>query len=211
MKWQRRQSHIGIKSKRKVVVRRRLEDDIWYSESHTCNGKKSWTQGEPKLSACGKWYVASVSYCSAFLSYSRCASSRLPAMRPNSLSNTLQRPSILFLLPSLGLCPSDVRPPLRTSSRDSNSRQDQRRDQRTGRRRHRCLSAAAVGTCPVAVVLAGSTFAAGAGIGLGAARSPGLAEASRSSEAALGCSSPAGRRRTSAGGMRVAVRPVRCC
>jgi hypothetical protein len=114
--------------------------------------------------------------------------------------------------PTLRMTLSHLRHPLRTSSRDSNSRQDQRKDRRTGHLRHHRFSVAAVGTCPVVEGLAGSTFAAGeVRIGLGEGRSPGLEEASRSSEGALGCSSPADRHRRPAEGMRVVVRPVRCC
>jgi hypothetical protein len=122
------------------------------------------------------------------------------------------RCALTVVRPTLRMTPSHLRHPLRTSSRDSNSRQDQRKDRRTGHLRHHRFSVAAVGTCLVVEGLAGSTFAAGeARIGLGEGRNPGLEEASRSSEGALGCSSPAGRRHRPAEGMRVVVRPVRCC
>ena len=72
--------------------------------------------------------------------------------------------------------------PLRISSRDNNSRQDQRKDRRTSLLRRRYPFVAAADTCPVAAVLADSTFAAEEGhIGPEVGRSPGLAGMGRAS------------------------------
>jgi hypothetical protein len=101
--------------------------------------------------------------------------------------------------------------PLKTSNPDSNSMLDPRKDQRTDLRHRRCPFAAA-GTCPAAVVLAGSTCPVVAGhtgqvvvdrTGPAVGRSPGLVAgmgwASRSCWVLVGCSSLVDPRRTPAG------------